>query len=65
MSPAPDNVADVTALLPMAQGVSVYASVRRLADTSFDGRSRGEVVADPLVERSSLSEPDRTVPRSG
>jgi hypothetical protein len=49
--PAPDNMAYVTALLPMAQGVSVYAALRRSADTSRDGRSRGKVMADTLVER--------------
>ena len=41
----------VTALLPMAQGVSVYASLKRAADTTFDGRGRGQVMADTLVER--------------
>ena len=49
--PAPDNMTYVTALLPMAQGVSVYASLRRTADASGDGRGRGQVMADTLVER--------------
>ena len=49
--PAPDNMAYVTALLPMAQGVSVYAALRRSADNSCDGRPRGKVMADTLVER--------------
>ncbi|OBI87502.1 HNH endonuclease signature motif containing protein [Mycobacterium sp. 1245805.9] len=49
--PAPDTMTYVTALLPVTQGVSVYAALRREADTSIDGRSRGQVMADTLVER--------------
>jgi hypothetical protein len=49
--PAPDTMAYLTALLPVAQGVSVYAALRRQADTCGDGRSRGQVMADTLVER--------------
>jgi Domain of unknown function (DUF222) len=49
--PAPDTMTWLTALLPVAQGVSVYAALRRAADTTFDGRSRGQVMADTLVER--------------
>jgi len=51
--PAPDTMAYLTALLPVAQGVSVYAALRREADTTFDGRSRGQVMADTLVERAT------------
>ncbi|GAB1811226.1 hypothetical protein MUNTM_02630 [Mycobacterium sp. MUNTM1] len=49
--PAPDTMTWVTALLPVAQGVSVYAALKRAADTTFDERSRGQVMADTLVER--------------
>jgi len=49
--PAPDTMTYLTALLPVAQGVSVYAALRREADTCADGRSRGQVMADTLVER--------------
>jgi hypothetical protein len=49
--PAPDTMTWVTALLPVAQGVSVYAELRRAADTTFDDRSRGQVMADTLVDR--------------
>ncbi|WP_284225220.1 HNH endonuclease [Mycobacterium antarcticum] len=49
--PAPDDMAYVTALLPMPQGVAVYAALRRAADTCGDGRGRGQVMADTLVER--------------
>ena len=49
--PAPDTMTYLTALLPVAQGVSVYAALRRQADMRGDGRSRGQVMADTLVER--------------
>ena len=49
--PAPDTMTYLTALLPVAQGVSVYAALRREADGCGDGRSRGQVMADTLVER--------------
>ncbi|MET0698151.1 MAG: DUF222 domain-containing protein [Mycobacterium sp.] len=49
--PAPDTMSWVSALLPVAQGVSVYAALKRAADTTFDDRSRGQVMADTLVER--------------
>ena len=49
--PAPDTMTYVTALLPVKQGVSVYAALKRAADTTFDDRSRGQVMADTLVER--------------
>jgi hypothetical protein len=49
--PAPDTMTWVTALLPVAQGVAVYAALKRAADTTFDDRSRGQVMADMLIER--------------
>jgi uncharacterized protein DUF222 len=49
--PAPDTMTYVTALLPVAQGVGVYAALKRAADTTFDDRSRGQIMADTLVER--------------
>lgn len=49
--PAPDTMTWISALLPVAQGVGVYAALKRAADTTFDGRSRGQVMADTLVER--------------
>jgi hypothetical protein len=49
--PAPDTMTYVTALLPMTHGVSVYTALRREADTCFDGRGRGQIMADTLVER--------------
>jgi hypothetical protein len=49
--PAPDTMTYVTAFLPMTQGVSVYAALKRAADTCGDGRGRGQIMADTLVER--------------
>ena len=49
--PAPDCMVYLTALLPVRQGVGVYAALKRQADTTFDDRSRGQVMADTLAER--------------
>ncbi|MUL82351.1 MULTISPECIES: DUF222 domain-containing protein [unclassified Mycolicibacterium] len=49
--PAPDAMTNVSVLLPVAQGVGVYAALKRAADTTFDDRTRGQVMADTLVER--------------
>lgn len=54
MRPAPDTMTYLTALLPAAQGVAAYAALCRDADTARSGgddRSRGQVMADTLVER--------------
>ncbi len=60
--PAPDAMTYVTALLPMAQGVSVYATLKRAADTTFDDRSRGQVMADTLFERVTGQSAEVPVP---
>jgi len=49
--PAPDTMTYLTALLPVAHGVAAYAALRRAADTTSDGRGRGQVMADTLIER--------------
>ena len=49
--PAPDTMTIVSALLPVTQGVAVYAALKRAADSTFDERSRGQVMSDVLVER--------------
>jgi hypothetical protein len=52
--PAPDAMAYVSALLPAAEGVSVFAALNRAAASAIaagDPRSRGAVMADTLVER--------------
>ncbi|MCQ2000432.1 HNH endonuclease [Arthrobacter zhaoxinii] len=52
--PAPDTMTYLTGLLPVAQGVGVFAALSREADrlrASGDGRGRGQIMADTLVER--------------
>ncbi|WP_225668225.1 HNH endonuclease [Arthrobacter sp. AET 35A] len=52
--PAPDTMAYLTALLPVKEAVSTYAALSPHADTTKaagDPRSRGQVMADTLVER--------------
>ena len=56
LRPAPDTMTYLTALLPAAQGVAAYAALSRDADTARsrgDERSRGQVMADTLVERAT------------
>lgn len=60
--PAPDTMTYLTALLPMAQGVAVYAALRREAAACGDGRSRGQVMADTLVERLTGRPAEQPVP---
>jgi len=52
--PAPDTMTYLTGLLPVAQGVAVYAELKRVADrerAAGDARSRGQIMADTLVHR--------------
>lgn len=52
--PAPDTMTWVTALLPVADGVAVWAALTTAADSARaagDDRSRGQVMADTLVQR--------------
>jgi hypothetical protein len=52
--PAPDTMAFVTGLLPMTQGVAVHTALTRHADSlrsDGDPRTRGQIMADTLVER--------------
>ncbi|HLS26269.1 MAG TPA: DUF222 domain-containing protein [Beutenbergiaceae bacterium] len=54
LRPAPDTMTYLTALLPVAQGVAVHAALSRCADAlraQGDSRSRGQIMADALVER--------------
>jgi len=54
LRPAPDTMTWLTALLPVAQGVAVYAALRSAADAARaagDQRGGGQVMADTLVER--------------
>ena len=60
--PAPDCMTYVTVLLPVAHGVGVYAALRRSADTTFDDRSRRQVMADTLVQRVTGRPADACAP---
>jgi hypothetical protein len=58
LRPAPDTMTYLTALLPVAQGVAVFAALERAATTErattpggTDDRGRGQLMADTLVER--------------
>ena len=56
--PAPDVMAHLGALLPMDRAVCVWATLRRDADTliatgAAGGRTRDQVMADLLVERTT------------
>ena len=63
LRPAPDTMTYLTALLPVAQGVAVLAALTREADSrraAGDARSKGQVMADTLVQRvtGQASAPD-------
>ncbi|QDW30116.1 DUF222 domain-containing protein [Arthrobacter sp. KBS0702] len=56
LRPAPDTMCYLTALLPVAQGVAVHAALTRAADAARsdgDTRSRGQLMADTLLERTT------------
>ncbi|MCC9204602.1 HNH endonuclease [Arthrobacter sp. zg-Y769] len=61
--PAPDTMTYLTGLLPVAQGVAVFAALSREADSlraHGDARGRGQIMADTLVERiTGLTQADR------
>ena len=52
--PAPESMTYVTALLPMRDGVAVYAALTKIAQDALgsgDDRGKGQIMADALVER--------------
>ncbi|TYC98637.1 DUF222 domain-containing protein [Arthrobacter echini] len=56
LRPAPDTMAYLTALLPVAEAVAVYAELTRHTDSlraRGDPRGRGQLMADTLVERTT------------
>jgi len=56
LRPAPDTMCYLTALLPVSQGVAVHAALTRAADAARAGgdtRSRGQLMADTLVKRTT------------
>ena len=53
--PAPDTMTWLTGLLPVADGVAVYAALdaaAKRAAAAGDCRSRGQVMADTLIGRA-------------
>ncbi len=60
--PAPDTMTYVTFLLPVQHGVAMYAALKREADTTCDGRSRGQVMADTAYERITGRSATQPVP---
>ncbi|MFB9312034.1 HNH endonuclease [Nocardioides plantarum] len=54
LRPAPDTMTYLTALVPVAQGVAMYAALSKEADRAKqdpdDPRGRGQVMADTLAE---------------
>lgn len=60
LRPAPDVMSQLSALLPVAQGVAVFAALSKEADrlrSLGDERSRGQLMADLLVARTTLAQP--------
>ena len=52
--PAPDTMARLSALLPVAQGVAIWAALLKAADSATatgDPRTRGQLMADELTNR--------------
>jgi hypothetical protein len=60
LRPAPDVMSQLSALLPVAQGVAVFAALGTEADrlrALGDERSRGQLMADLLVTRVTGAQP--------
>lgn len=53
LRPAPDTMTWLTALLPVKDGVACIAALNAAAAGGGDGRGRGQLMADALVERIS------------
>ncbi|MEE6289076.1 DUF222 domain-containing protein [Georgenia sp. MJ173] len=65
LRPAPDGMAYLSALLPAAQAMACYASLRKAADqgrSAGDPRGRGQLMADTLVGRVTGNEVSDAVP---
>ncbi len=65
LRPAPDTMAYLTALLPVAQAVAAHAALVAAADTAraaADDRGKGQVMADTLVERVTGQDSADAVP---
>ncbi len=65
--PAPDVMTHLSALLPVGQGVAVFAALKQHADSlraAGDTRGRGQIMADTLVQRVTGQTSAREVPVS-
>ncbi len=66
--PAPDTMSYLTAVLPVAQGVAVYAALSAHAGSAKAGgdhRTRGQVMADEFVHRLTTTGATTAGPRTG
>lgn len=68
LRPAPDTMTYLTALLPVAQGVAAYTALGRDTDTlratGAGNRTRGQVMADLLLQRLTGQSSTAAVPIS-
>jgi hypothetical protein len=65
LRPAPDTMSRFCGFLPVAQGVAAYTALSREADrrtAEGDERSRGQIMADTLVERVTGQQTAGAVP---
>lgn len=65
LRPAPDTMTHLSGLLPVREGVAVYAALTKHADAlraQGDERSRGQIMADTLVERVTGQATAQNVP---
>ncbi|ANI39730.1 HNH endonuclease [Mycolicibacterium vaccae] len=60
--PVSDTMVCVSVRLPLAKGVGLYAACKRAADTTFDDRPRGQVMAETVYERVTGHPADGPVP---
>jgi len=51
LRPAPNAMSYLSVLLPMRHGVCAYRALDDVANSTCDGRTRGQVMADTVVER--------------
>ncbi|MHA0287940.1 HNH endonuclease [Mycobacterium sp. C3-094] len=60
--PAPNGMVQLTALMPLSQGIGVYAALKREADLCGDGRPRGQIMTDTLYQRVTARPAETPVP---
>ncbi|MEH3141558.1 MAG: DUF222 domain-containing protein [Mycobacterium kyogaense] len=60
--PAPNGMVYVTAVMPLSQGIGVYAALKREADLCGDGRPRGQIMTDTLYQRVTARPAEASIP---